>query len=127
MVGADSREEILLWTRRLLSLIVRRNDIDPADVVSILFTTSDLSAEFPAMAARQIFKGHNIPLLCAKELEVPNAVSNCVRVLLQWNTDKPQEDIKSVYINGAEKVFQSSLPDFDEDELEAWVNSHLSE
>ena len=125
VVGSDSQEEILLWTRRLLTLIVRTNDIDPADITSILFTTSDLSAEFPAMAARQIFKEHSIPLLCAQELQVPRAVSNCVRVLLHWNTDKPQSEIKAVYINGAEKVFQSVVPDYDEEELEAWVNSQL--
>lgn len=125
VVGSDSREEILLWTRRLLTLIVRTNEIDPADIASILFTTSNLTAEFPAMAARQIFKDHNVPLLCAQELNVPGAVNNCVRVLLHWNTEKPQSEIQPVYINGAEKVFQSTVPSFDEEELEVWVSNKL--
>ena len=54
-VQNDDRDEILLATRQLLALMIRQNGIDSADVASVLFTvTSDLTAEFPALAARQL-------------------------------------------------------------------------
>ncbi len=128
-VQADDREQILNATRQLLALIIRRNDIESTDVASVLFTvTKDLSAEFPAHAARQL-GWLEVPLLCAYELSVPDSLPRCIRVLLHWNTELPQSEIQHVYLHDAKKLRPdlSALPPVDFDELEQWINAHLCE
>ncbi len=54
-IASDTRDEVLTATRQLLALMIRRNGIEPADVASAIFTvTKDVTAEFPALAARQL-------------------------------------------------------------------------
>ncbi|MCG8651866.1 MAG: chorismate mutase, partial [Pirellulales bacterium] len=98
-VEADDRDQILNATRQLLALMIRRNEIDSTDVASALFTvTSDLSAEFPALAARQL-GWIDVPLLCGYEVSVTGSLPRCIRVLLHWNTDKIQSKIQHVYLH----------------------------
>jgi len=128
-VQADDREQILNATRQMLGLVIRRNGIESADVASAIFTvTDDLSAEFPAFAARQL-GWLDVPLLCACELSVPDSLPRCIRVLLHWNTDKPQSEIHHVYLHEAERLRPdlSLLPPVDFEELEQWINAHLCE
>lgn len=128
-VDADNRDQILQATRQLLALMIRRNGIESTDVGSTIFTvTSDLSAEFPALAARQL-GWIEVPLLCAYELSVPDALPRCIRVLVHWNTDVPQSKIQHVYLREAEKLRPdlSDLPPVDYEELEQWINAHLCE
>src|SRR5215468_4473858 len=100
-VDHNEREEILTATRQLLGLMIRQNGIEPADVASAIFTTTpDLNAEFPALAARQL-GWLDVPLLCTHEISVPGSLGRCVRILIHWNTDKPQDQIVHVYIKGA--------------------------
>jgi chorismate mutase len=100
-VTNNTQEEILSATKELLAEIVARNDIKIEDISSIIFTvTKDLNAEFPALAARQL-GWEDTPLLCAVEIEVPNSLKKCIRVLLQVNTDKSQRDMKHVYLREA--------------------------
>lgn len=102
--AANTSEAILSATRELLSLIVAANAIDSADVASAIFTvTSDLDAEFPALAARQL-GWIDVPLLCGYEIAVPNALPRCIRVLIHWNTTKSQREIQHIYIRGAERL-----------------------
>lgn len=125
-VQSDDRDQILTSTRQLLALIITRNEIESADVASIVFTvTQDLSAEFPALAARQL-GWIDVPLLCAYELSVPHSLPRCIRVLLHWNTDTPQSEIQHVYLHEAEKLRPdlASLPPVDFDELERWIEQH---
>lgn len=127
-VEENSRDEILLATRQMLALMIRRNSIESTDIASALFTvTQDLDAEFPALAARQL-GWLEVPLLCGYEISVPGSLQNCVRVLLHWNTDKAQEDIHHVYIHDAVKLRPdlSKLPAVDWDELEGWISENLS-
>lgn len=128
-VALDDREQILNATRQLLALMIRRNGIDSTDVASALFTvTSDLSAEFPALAARQL-GWLEVPLLCGYEVTVPNSLPRCIRVLLHWNTEKTQSDIHHIYLHEAVKLRPdlSSLPPVDFEELEDWIHQHLRE
>jgi chorismate mutase len=98
---ANTREEILSATRELLQAIVAANDLALEDVASVLFTvTSDLDAEYPARAARDL-GWDDIPLLGATEMKVPGGVPHCIRVLLHVNTDKPASQMKHVYLRGA--------------------------
>lgn len=100
-VTQNTREAILEATRELLMVIVRLNGIVAEDVGSaFLTTTSDLNAEFPAVAARQI-GWHDVPLLCGHEMNVPNALPMCIRVMIMWNTAKRQDEVLHVYLREA--------------------------
>ena len=97
-VEANNRDQILVATRQLLALMIRRNGILPADVASATFTTTpDLNAEFPALAARQL-GWLEVPLLCGHEIQVPGSLARCIRVLVHWNTEKTQSEIRHTYI-----------------------------
>lgn len=126
-VEANTREEILTATRQLLALMIRRNEIAAEDVGSAIFTvTRDLDAEFPALAARQL-GWIDVPLLCSYEIEVVGSLPLCIRVLVNWNTDKSQSEISHVYIREAKRLRPDlcQLPPVDFDELEAWIAKHL--
>jgi len=127
-VENDNREEILAATRQLLALMIRINGIEAADVGSAIFTTTvDLNAEFPAVAARQL-GWLDIALLCTHELDVPGSLRKCIRVLINWNTDKPASEIQHVYIRDAVRLRPdlSRLPPVDLDELESWIQRELA-
>ena len=101
-IQENSREEILKETENLLSEMVRANDIDQEDIGSVIFTTStDVNAEYPAVAARKL-GWYDQALLCGHEMNVPGGLERCIRVLIHWNTTKKASEITHVYINGAE-------------------------
>lgn len=128
-VESNSRDQILEETRKLLALMIRFNDIETEDVASAIFTvTRDLDAEFPALAARQL-GWLDVPLLCGYEVDVPGSLHHCIRILVHWNTDKPQDEIVHVYVNEAQRLRPdlSKLPPVDLNELEAWIAQHLAE
>ena len=127
-VTANSRENILTATRQMLALMMRRNDMHVTDLASALFTvTKDLNAEFPALAARQL-GWLEVPLLCGYEIEVPNSLPMCVRVLVHWNTDKRQDEVQHVYIHDAVRLRPdlSKLPPVDWSELENWIVEQMA-
>ena len=100
-VEANSADAILAATRELLARMVQVNGVEAGDVASAFFTvTAGLTAAFPAKAAREIGWQH-VPLLDAQEIPVPGSLDHCIRVLLHWNTDKPQEEIHHVYLRDA--------------------------
>jgi chorismate mutase len=128
-VDANTSEEILKETRRLLALMIRLNGIEPEDVASAVFSvTADLNAEFPALAARQL-GWMDVPLLCTREIDVPGSLPGCIRILIQWNTDKPQDAITHVYVKEAVELRPdlSKLPPVDWEELERWIGEHMHE
>ena len=125
----NSPEEILKATRQLLALMIRQNGIEPEDVASAIFsTTTDLDAEFPALAARQL-GWFDVALMCTHELDVPGSLRRCIRILLHWNTDKPADEIVHVYVKEARKLRpdRSNLPPVDWTELEQWIAEHSNE
>jgi chorismate mutase len=100
-VETDSAPAILAAVRELLQRIVEVNDLCPADVASVLFTaTRDLTAAFPAQAVRD-FGWQDVPLLDAQEIPVPGSLPRCVRVLIHWNTNRSQAEVRHVYLHGA--------------------------
>jgi chorismate mutase len=126
---ANSRDGILTATRQLLALMIRRNAILPNDVGSAIFTvTRDLDAEFPALAARQL-GWLDVPLLCTNEIDVPGGLRRCIRVLINWNTELPQQEVTHVYIKEAVRLRPDlcKLPPVDFDELEAWIAEQMAE
>ena len=111
-VEIDSAPAILEATHQLLTGMVEANQIDSADVASAIFTvTPDLTAAFPARAARELGWQH-VPLVDAQEVPVPGSLPRCVRVLILWNTDRSQQEIRHVYLRGA----ASLRPDLQQDE-----------
>jgi chorismate mutase len=127
-IASNTREEILTATRQLLALMIRRNGIESRDVASALFsTTPDIDAEFPALAARQL-GWLDVPLLCGHEIAVPGSLPLCIRVMIHWNTDKPQNEIEHIYVRDANRLRPdlTKLPAVDWDELEAWINEHMA-
>jgi chorismate mutase len=100
-VEANDRDLILEATAELVTEVMSRNELTTDDVVSVLFTaTPDLTAEFPALAARKI-GFHEVPLMCATEISVPTAMPRVVRLMAHVYTDMPRADIQHVYLRGA--------------------------
>ena len=100
----NTREAILEATRELLSQLVLANDLQPDDVASVIFSvTPDLTAEFPAVAARQL-GWHDVALLDTIEIDVPGALARCIRVLIHWNTTRTAQEIVHVYLREAERL-----------------------
>ncbi|HEU5265826.1 MAG TPA: chorismate mutase [Jatrophihabitans sp.] len=108
-VEADERDAILTGTSELVSEVLRRNAIDPADLISIVFTaTPDLTAEFPAYAARQLGLT-DVPLLCTTEIAVPGSMPRVLRLLAHVETERPRPEIRHVYLRGA-AALRTDLP-----------------
>ncbi len=97
----NTAEDICRATAELLKAIVEVNEIRTEDIASIFFTTTpDLNADFPATAAREL--GWNlVPLLCAREIDVPGSMPKLIRVLMHVNTTKTQDQIKHQYLGEA--------------------------
>ncbi len=102
---SDQTEDVLAATRRLLQAIIEANPgLLPEDLASVLFTvTPDLRSAHPAQAARGL-GWVDVPLMSAQEIPVPDSLPRLVRVLLHWNTDRPQRAIRHVYLGAAAEL-----------------------
>jgi len=102
VASEDRPADILAATKELLVRIAQANPaLESAALASIIFTVSDdLHSAYPARAARELGWAE-VPLLCAREIPVPDGLPRCIRVLLHWNTDLPQEAINHVYLGAA--------------------------
>jgi chorismate mutase len=101
-VDANTRDAILQATTELLTALIEANDIQADDVASAFFTTTpDLTAEFPALAARRTFGWSDVALMCGHEMNVPGSLPMCLRILLHVNTGKTQNEVKFIYLRGA--------------------------
>jgi chorismate mutase len=102
-VETNDAEAILGATEALMQEILERNGLRPEDAVSCIFTlTSDLDAEFPAVAARNIgFSG--VPLLCAREVAVPGSLPRVIRVLMHYYAEEGHES-RHVYLGEARSL-----------------------
>lgn len=95
-------------TEELLRELERLNGLDPGEIGAAFFTTTpDLNAEFPAHAARRL-GWLNTPMLCGHDMDVqqpnPRGVTMCIRILLLYNTPRPQAAMRFVYLRGAEAI-----------------------
>src|SRR5918996_1261916 len=100
-VEANEADAILAATEELVREVMERNGLEAEHMVSCIFTcTGDLDAEFPAVAARNLGLS-SVPLLCAKEIDVPGALPRVIRLLLHCYAE-PDTDPKHVYLRDAE-------------------------
>ena len=108
-VDVDDREAILGCAATVIEQILERNAIEPGDLISMIFTaTPDLTAEFPAYAAR-LLGLTDVPLLCTTEIAVPGAMPRVLRVLVHAESERSRADIRHVYLGGA-AALRTDLP-----------------
>jgi chorismate mutase len=97
-IPANSKKSILTAAKKLLTGMTKANKIETKDIAAIFFTTTpDLNAEFPAVATRELGWPSSLALLCGHEMNVPDALPRCLRVLMLVNTKKGPEKIMHVY------------------------------
>lgn len=97
----DVREHMLDRVAEMVTDVMTSNGLEIDDFISVIFTaTSDLHSEFPAYAARQLGFGE-VPLICARELEIGGSMPRVVRMMAHVETDLPKSDITHVYLHGA--------------------------
>lgn len=101
-VTSDSNEEVLIETARLVQEMAKANGVQPEDIASVMIsTTTDITSAFPARAVRSLEGWTYVPVMCTHEMDVPNALEKCVRLLMHINTEKKQQDIQHIYLNNA--------------------------
>ena len=99
-VEANEADTILSATEELVREVVGRNALSHDDIVSCIFTcTGDLDAEFPAVAARNLGFS-DVPLLCAREMQVPGSLPRVIRLLMHCYCD-PATEPSHVYLREA--------------------------
>jgi len=101
-VRNNKEEEILQETKKLVLEMVQQNGVEPAEIAHVLFsTTEDLNDCFPAKVAREMPGWTYVPVMCMREIDVPNSLSKCVRIMMTVNTSLEQEEINHVFLNEA--------------------------
>jgi chorismate mutase len=104
-VECDDPDVIFKNTGELLIEVIRRNGLGAEDIISLFFTvTPDLASGFPAAAARGLLGLTDVPMLCATEIAVPNAMARVIRLLAHIQTDRPRSAIEHVYLRGAAQL-----------------------
>jgi len=101
-VERDASTDVLSATKELLNAILSANpDLSTEDIASAVFTvTNDITSAYPALAARQI-GWDQVPMMCMREIPVAGSLPLCIRVLIHWDTNKLQNEIKHVYLRDA--------------------------
>jgi chorismate mutase len=103
-VAEDTSPCVLAATERLVDAMLEHNEATGDDLISMLFTvTDDISSVFPAEAARRMGLGL-VPLMCAREIPVAGSMPLVVRVLMHLHTDRSQNEMEAVYLDGAESL-----------------------
>lgn len=109
-IDVDTADNVRSRTIALLEQMLERNGVHHDDIISVLFTaTDDIHSMFPASAARDIGFG-DIPLICARELDIVGATPLCIRVLMHLTTDRARADLRHVYLEGASGL-RDDLPE----------------
>ena len=109
-LDADTRDEVSEKTQRLVKEMLARNDVNHHDLVSIIFTaTDDIHSEFPATAARALGLG-DVPLICARELDIAHGMPRCVGVMMHLYSDRRRDALHHVYLEGA-RGLRDDLPE----------------
>ncbi len=104
-VGENSPDQIKTATLELLDKLIKANEIDRDNIVSVIFTlTPDLNAEYPAKSARINLGWDDIPMICAGEIPVPGGIERCLRVMITFNTPKSKHELKHVYLKKAQNL-----------------------
>ena len=109
-VDADTAEQVSERVQALVEAMLDRNQVSKDDLISVVFTaTDDIHSAFPAAAARAVGLG-DVPLLCARELDIDGGTPLCVRVLMHLSTERSRAELHHVYLEGA-RGLRDDLPE----------------
>lgn len=102
--GENTDTAIYAATRELLAQLIEANQIEEENVAAAYFTvTTDLNAAYPAAAARQL-GWNSTALMCSTEIPVPGSLPGCIRVMVLYNTEKSQQEMVNIYLNGTDAL-----------------------
>jgi chorismate mutase len=100
-VDVDTSEQVRDRTVTLVKEMLEANDIHHDDLISVIFTaTGDIHSMFPALAAREYGLG-DVPLMCARELDIEGSRPLCIRILMHMTTDRGRDELHHIYLEGA--------------------------
>lgn len=100
-VDVDTRDQVRERVAALVQAMLERNGLTSDDLVSVIFTaTDDVRSMFPAEAARGVGLA-DVPLMCARELDVVGATPRCIRVMMHVTTERRRDEVRHVYLEGA--------------------------
>lgn len=109
--SVDTEEEIMSAVKELWLILQEKNGFLEEDIASVIFSsTPDLKSAFPAAAVRSL-GWDSVPLFGTVEIEKPNAVKLCIRVLIHWNTQKSHKEVKHVYLRESQVLRNDILSD----------------
>lgn len=101
-VEENEANQIIASTEQLLREMIDANKVEARDVAQVIISvTEDINDAFPAAALRRLEGWNYVPVMCTKEIPVPNSLSKCIRVMLTVNTNTNQEDINHIYLKNA--------------------------
>ena len=104
-VESNTKEEILKETSNLMKTIIKENNLDTDDMISMCFTmTNDLDAVYPAVAVRDILNITDIPMLNYEEKYIQGSLRKCIRVMIYIESNKTKKDVKHIYLNKAKEL-----------------------
>ena len=104
-VESNTKEEILKETSNLMKTIIKENNLDVEDMISMCFTmTNDLDAVYPAVAVRDILNITDIPMLNYEEKYIQGSLRKCIRVMIYIESNKTKKDVKHIYLNKAKEL-----------------------
>ena len=99
--AVNDKQSIIAAAQELFTSLIDQNEIVESQVAAVFFTTtSDLNAEFPAQVVR-LLGWTNSAMMCGHEMLVPDGLPMCIRILVLVNTEKGQDEVRHVYLNGA--------------------------
>ena len=109
-VDKDTAEQVNERVQTLIATMLERNGVAKEDLISILFTaTDDIHSVFPATAARMTGLG-DVPLICARELDIEGGTPLCIRVMMHLTTERSRSELHHIYLEGA-KGLRDDLPE----------------
>ena len=104
-ISENNATEIMEETKKLVLEMVRQNNIKSNAISHVFFSvTNDIDAAFPAKVARELPGWTHVPVMCMKEIDVPESLKLCIRVMLVAETTLEQEQVKHVFLNNAVKL-----------------------
>ena len=104
-VESNTKEEILKETLNLMETIIKENNLDTDNMISMCFTmTNDLDAVYPSVAVRDLLNITDVPMLNYEEKYIQGSLRNCIRVMMYIDSNKTKKDIKHIYLNKAKDL-----------------------
>lgn len=105
-VDNNTIDDVTSAVVELISEIKKQNNYKEEDISNVIFTlTDDIDCVYPAKIAREKFENwKHVPMVCFNEMKIQNSLKKCLRILITVNTELAQNEIKHVYLKGAQNL-----------------------